>query len=113
MAWHGKDLKDHLVSTPLLQSGFLAARSSTMYLITIPIPILICIYITNVSVYTHLCGVYILERYVHIWKNPLYCAKQTGSQIFSKDSRRCEGKLSENVYVHVQSWGSLNLVQYN
>jgi len=38
---------------------------------------------------------------------------QTGSQTFGKDSRRYEGKLNENVYANVQSWGSLNLVQYN
>lgn len=38
---------------------------------------------------------------------------QTGSQTSLKDARRREGKLSENVYVNVQSWGSLNLAQYN
>lgn len=64
-------------------------------------------------VYECLCGVCVLESYLYIWTNPLCCIMQTGSQTFGKDSRQCEGKLSENVYMHVQSWGSLNLVQYN
>lgn len=62
---------------------------------------------------TCLCGVRTLENSVNIWKNPLCCITQTGTQTFVKDSRRCEGKLSENVYVNVQSRGSLNLAQYN
>lgn len=49
----------------------------------------------------------------NIWKNPLCNITQTGTPTFVRDSRQCEGKLSENVYVNVQSWGSLNLVQYN
>lgn len=60
-----------------------------------------------------LCDVYAFKSCVYIWKNPLCCVMQRGSQTFGKDSRRCEGKLSENVYMNVQSWGSLNLVQYN
>lgn len=50
---------------------------------------------------------------MRIWKNPPSRVTQTGRQTLGKDSRRCEGKLSENVYVNVQSWASLNLAQYN
>lgn len=60
-----------------------------------------------------LCGTCALESRVRIWKNPPSRVTQTGRQTLGKDSRRCEGKLSENVYVNVQSWASLNLAQYN